>query len=90
MSGLFFSDAAPTNYRDWLNSDYTLYDTMAPKLHELGILCEPDSREPWFVCEAHDQACLGQTLHAFEIAIDETLEELDDARAVHAAAQAAG
>jgi glutamate-1-semialdehyde 2,1-aminomutase len=71
-----------------------LYDTLAPKLHDLGILCEPDSREPWFVCEAHDQACLDQTLKAFEIAIDETLTELEDAKAadvaVHVAAQANG
>jgi glutamate-1-semialdehyde 2,1-aminomutase len=90
MSGVFFSDTAPTNYRDWLNSDYTLYDTMAPKLHDLGILCEPDSREPWFVCEAHDQACLDETLKAFETAIDETLTELEDAKGVPAAVQAAG
>lgn len=78
MSGLFFSEEAPTNYRDWLNSDYTFYDTMAPKLHDLGVLCEPDSREPWFVCEAHDQACLEHTVAAFERAVDETLDELED------------
>jgi len=78
MSGLFFSETAPTNYRDWLNSDYTFYDTMAPKLHDLGILCEPDSREPWFMCEAHAQGCLQPTLKAFEIAVDETLEELKE------------
>ena len=76
MSGLFFSETPPTNYRDWLNSDYTFYDTMAPKLHEYGVLCEPDSREPWFICEAHDQACLEETLAAFERAVDETLDEL--------------
>jgi glutamate-1-semialdehyde 2,1-aminomutase len=63
---------------------------MAPKLHDLGILCEPDSREPWFVCEAHDQACLDETLKAFETAIDETLTELEDAKGVTAAVQAAG
>ena len=78
MSGLFFSETAPTNYRDWLESDYTFYDTMAPKLHDLGVLCEPDSREPWFICEAHDQDCLEETLRAFEKAVDETLDELDD------------
>lgn len=85
MSGLFFNEAAPTNYRDWLGSDYTFYDTMAPKLHDLGVLCEPDSREPWFICEAHDQACLKQTLSAFEKAVDETLEELDGPQSVRAA-----
>ena len=56
----------------------------APKLHDLGILCEPDSREPWFICEAHDRACLEQTLAAFEKAVDETLEELNGPKAARA------
>jgi glutamate-1-semialdehyde 2,1-aminomutase len=76
MSGLFFSEKPPTNYRDWASTDYTLYDALAPRLHELGILCEPDSREPWFVCEAHDAECLALTLERFERALDETLSAL--------------
>ena len=56
MSGLFFSEQPPRNYRDWATSDYTFYEALAPQLHDLGVLCEPDSREPWFVCEAHDEA----------------------------------
>jgi len=78
MSGLFFSDTSPSNYRDWVDTDYTFYDTMAPYLHDLGVLCEPDSREPWFICEAHDESCLDDTLRAFEQAVDLTLEALDD------------
>ncbi len=78
MSGLFFSDTPPSNYRDWVDTDYTFYDTMAPFLHDLGVLCEPDSREPWFVCEAHDQACLEHTLKAFEQAVDHTIELLEE------------
>jgi len=76
MAGLFFAEKAPTNYRDWVKSDYTLYDKMAPHLHDLGILCEPDSREPWFISEAHDDSCLAETIEKFEIALDTTLEEL--------------
>lgn len=76
MSGLFFAEAPPSNYRDWRRSDYTFYDALAPQLHEHGVLCEPDSREPWFVCEAHDQRCLDETLAAFEAAVDETVEQL--------------
>ncbi len=76
MSGLFFADKAPGNYRDWKNSDYTFYDTMAPILHDLGIICEPDSREPWFVSSAHDEACLRETLASVEIAVDLTIESL--------------
>ncbi len=77
MSGLFFSDVPPTNYRDWVNTDYTFYDTMAPHLHDLGVLCEPDSREPWFICESHNEGCLEPTLEAFERAVDLNLDELD-------------
>ncbi len=77
MSGLFFADEPPTNYRDWKSSDYTFYDTTAPTLHDLGIICEPDSREPWFISEAHDEACLVETLESFEMAVDQTIESLD-------------
>jgi len=76
MSGLFFSEQPPRNYRDWASSDYTFYDTMAPHLHELGVLCEPDSREPWFVCEAHDERCLAETLNRFETAVDRVLYQV--------------
>jgi glutamate-1-semialdehyde 2,1-aminomutase len=77
MSGLFFAEAAPTNYRDWKRSDYTFYDALAPELHERGVLCEPDSREPWFMCAAHDDACLTETLSAFEEAVDATTAKLE-------------
>jgi glutamate-1-semialdehyde 2,1-aminomutase len=76
MGGLFFSQDPPTTYRDWAKTDYTFYEALAPELHELGIICEPDSREPWFICEAHDQACLDETLGSFEQAVDKVLDQL--------------
>ncbi|HET7291445.1 MAG TPA: aspartate aminotransferase family protein [Vicinamibacteria bacterium] len=83
MGGLFFREQAPTNYRDWKLSDYTFYDTLAQHLIENGVLCEPDSREPWFVSAAHDEACLEHTLRVFEAGVDATLRQLDQ-RAVEA------
>ncbi len=76
MSGLFFSATAPTTYRNWKLSDYTFYDTMAGYLIDMGVMCEPDSREPWFISSAHDEACLTETLTKFEQAVDLTLDEL--------------
>jgi glutamate-1-semialdehyde 2,1-aminomutase len=73
MSGLYFAQDPPRNYRDWKGSDYAFYDAAAKVLHDEGVLCEPDSREPWFVCAAHDEGCLKQTLAAFEIAVEKTL-----------------
>lgn len=80
MMGLFFSAEPPIDYRAWANTDYAFYDTMAPVLHELGILVEPDSREPWFMCEAHDVECLGETLDKFERAVDITVDKLSAER----------
>ena len=86
MSGLYFAQQPPRNYRDWKGSDYSFYDAMAKVLHDERILCEPDSREPWFVSAAHDESCLTDTLTAFERAVDATLR---DTRAAAPAARGA-
>jgi len=77
LMGLFFAETAPSNYREWVHSDYNFYDTLAPALHDQGILVEPDSREPWFLCESHNVGCLGETLDKFERAVDITLPKLE-------------
>jgi glutamate-1-semialdehyde 2,1-aminomutase len=80
MSGLYFAHEPPKTYRDWKRSDYTFYDATARVLHDECILCEPDSREPWFVSAAHDDSCLNDTLAAFEVAVDTTLRSLAGSR----------
>ena len=80
MSGLYFAHDPPRTYRDWKSSDYTFYDAAAKVLHDEGVLCEPDSREPWFMSAAHDDSCLRDTLKAFEIAVDKTLESVETTR----------
>jgi len=80
MSGLYFAHEPPRTYRDWKGSDYTFYDAAARVLHDERILCEPDSREPWFISAAHDDSCLRDTTAAFEVAIDTTLEALGKSR----------
>jgi len=73
MTGLYFDAEPPRNYRTWKSSDYAFYDAMAQVLHDEGVLCEPDSREPWFISAAHDDSCLADTMRGFEIAVDTTL-----------------
>jgi glutamate-1-semialdehyde 2,1-aminomutase len=79
MFGLFFAETPPDNYRAWKTSDYSFYDKMAYFLHDLGVIVEPDSREPWFMCEAHgvEASCLTDTLRAVETAVDLTLEHFE-------------
>jgi glutamate-1-semialdehyde 2,1-aminomutase len=76
LMGMFFAETPPSNYRAWVTSDYEFYDTLAPELHNQGILVEPDSREPWFLCESHNMGCLDETLDKFERGVDITLPKL--------------
>ena len=69
------NELSPANYRDWKTSDYSLYDELAQHLIAHGVMCEPDSREPWFISAAHDRSCLEETLDTFEYCVDVTLED---------------
>ena len=53
MFGIMFSDVEASEYRDWATTDHELYDAVAIGMHARGAMPEPDSREPWFFCEAH-------------------------------------
>jgi len=55
MFGIMFTESVPSEYRDWANTDHQLYDAIAVGMHARGAMPEPDSREPWFMCEAHAQ-----------------------------------
>ena len=59
MFGIHFSATVPTNYRDWRVTNSELYRKFAWALIALGVMLEPDSREPWFICEAHQHMDLG-------------------------------
>ncbi len=53
MFGVHLGSTVPQNYRDWKRTDSELYTAFAMNLIENGVMLEPDSREPWFICEAH-------------------------------------
>ena len=57
--------------------------TQAPELRDLGIPCEPDSREPWFVFEAHDARCLAEMLQRFETAVDRVVKKARTPESAH-------
>jgi glutamate-1-semialdehyde 2,1-aminomutase len=59
MFGIHFSAQVPTNYRDWRKTNSDLYRQFAWELIARGVMLEPDSREPWFICEAHQHMDLG-------------------------------
>ncbi len=58
MFGVHFTPTVPTTYRDWRKTNSELYRRFAWGLIERGVMLEPDSREPWFLCEAHQSVDL--------------------------------
>jgi glutamate-1-semialdehyde 2,1-aminomutase len=73
MFSFWFSEEAPKEYRDWLVSNRPLYDHVASGLVERGVMPDPDSREPWFLCAAHSQQDIADTANALEDTLREVL-----------------
>ena len=80
MFGIMFAEEIPADYRGWAATDAALYDAIAVGMQARGAMPEPDSREPWFVCAAHDGTDVARTLEAFEGALDAALETRADDR----------
>jgi glutamate-1-semialdehyde 2,1-aminomutase len=53
MLGIHFTPTVPQTYRDWRKTNSNLYRAFCWQLIDRGVMLEPDSREPWFFCEAH-------------------------------------
>ena len=80
MFGIHFAKDVPQNYRDWRKEEYELYGKFAWNLIKYGVMLEPDSREPWFICEAHQTMDL-QWLE------DVAMRSMTEACAAHAASR---
>jgi glutamate-1-semialdehyde 2,1-aminomutase len=75
MFGIMFVDREVTEYREWADTDHDLYDAVAMAMHERGAMPEPDSREPWFICEAHSRGdIVDRVVTAFKDALEATLD----------------
>jgi glutamate-1-semialdehyde 2,1-aminomutase len=85
MFGIMFTDKIATEYRDWASTDHELYDAIAVGMHARGAMPEPDSREPWFMCEAHAQGdIVDRVVTAFEDSLAAALEARAKAAMPHA------
>lgn len=69
MWGVVLGSAAPREHRDWATSDRARYEHLMLNLVQRGVMPDLDSREPWFMCAAHDDALLDRTIAAFEEAV---------------------
>jgi glutamate-1-semialdehyde 2,1-aminomutase len=78
MFGIMFTDRPATEYRHWADTDHDLYDAVAVGMFAQGAMPEPDSREPWFICEAHAK---GDTVDRVVTSFESSLHAVLEARA---------
>lgn len=61
------------NQRDWADTDHDYYLRLMDALMAQGIMPDHDPREPWFLCYAHSDADIDETLSAMEKAVKTVL-----------------
>jgi glutamate-1-semialdehyde 2,1-aminomutase len=85
MFGIMFTDKVASEYRDWSSTDHELYDAIAVGMFARGAMPEPDSREPWFMCEAHAGGdIVDRVVTAFEGSLRAALEARAGGGTTHA------
>ncbi len=75
MFGIHFGSQVPHNYRDWKKTDSQLYTEFAHNLIKSGIMLEPDSREPWFICESHQDIDLAKLEEIADAAMEKAIAD---------------
>jgi glutamate-1-semialdehyde 2,1-aminomutase len=70
MFGIVLAETEPVEFRDFAHHDARLYEGICMELVARGVIPEPDAREPWFLCAAHDDATIDETLAVFEDAVE--------------------
>lgn len=69
MFGIVLSEQTPHEHRDWAKTDRARYEQLMLALVERGVMPDLDSREPWFMCAAHDDTLIERTLSTFKSAL---------------------
>jgi glutamate-1-semialdehyde 2,1-aminomutase len=70
MFGILFMEEEPWEFRDVRKHNGELYEAIATELVARGVIPDPDAREPWFLCAAHDDEAIEETLAIFAEAVE--------------------
>lgn len=66
IQGFLITDKKVQEVRDLAYSDDELYETIMNNMYDRGVWVEDDPREPWFLCEAHTEEIIDETLNIFQ------------------------
>jgi len=66
MFSIFLGEGEPKEFRDTAGHDTDLYEDILFRMIRKGVMPCPDALEPWFVCAAHTDDDVAETLQVFE------------------------
>ncbi len=59
-------EQTPHDVRDYNKADQMLYEHFTTELVKRGVMPELDGKEPWFMCAAHDESVIHESLNVIE------------------------
>ncbi|HMR63428.1 MAG TPA: guanitoxin biosynthesis PLP-dependent transaminase GntE [Anaerolineae bacterium] len=69
MPGFLITEQEVKEFRDLVYHDGEFYEEIMRQLYERGIWPEIDAQEPWFLCAAHNDQIIDETLNRFVDAV---------------------
>ena len=69
MQGFLLTEMPIQDVRGLVHHDAEMYGSIIEHMYKNGVWAEDDAREPWFLCEAHTDEIIDETLNKFEDAV---------------------
>ena len=66
IQGFLITERSVQEVRDLAYSDDAMYEAIMSNMYDRGVWAESDPREPWFLCEAHSDEIIDETLNKFQ------------------------
>ena len=66
IQGFLITEKPVNEVRDLAYSDDDMYESIMNNMYDRGVWAENDPREPWFLCAAHSDEIIDETLNKFQ------------------------
>ena len=66
IQGFLITEKPVKEVRDLAYSDDEVYESIMNNMYDRGVWAENDPREPWFLCAAHSDEIIDETLNKFQ------------------------
>jgi glutamate-1-semialdehyde 2,1-aminomutase len=66
IQGFLITEKPVKEVRDLAYSDDEVYESIMNNMYDRGVWAENDPREPWFLCVAHSDEIIDETLNKFQ------------------------